>query len=369
MFSSDRQDPIAANRREPAAARRHVWAACRPTLLAVGLFSFFANLLMLTVPLYMLQLFDRVLTSRSRETLIMLTVGAAGALIVLGLIEAVRSRILVRISVWLERTMSPAILSRAVEAAASGGRTGRVQGLRDLSTLRGFLTGPGIFHLFDAPWVPLYIAVIFLLHPWLGWIALAGAILLFLMALLSEAVTRKPVNAAGARHVRMLGRADSHAGNAEAIEAMGMLPALVAEWAAEGAETVRLHQKASDRAGLLAATTKVLRLALQIAILAVGVHLAIAREITPGAMIAASIVLSRALAPVEQMIGTWKSFVAARTANRRIAQALAPPATGRGTTRLPVPEGRIDVEHATVIPPGGVTPVLQRIHFGLLPGE
>ena len=343
--------------------------ACRSVLFVVGVFSLFINVLMLATPLYSLQVFDRVLTSRSEETLLMLTLVTVGTLVVLSLLEAVRSRVLVRLSTWVERVLGPALLSYSVQRACLSNNAASTQGLRDLASLRGFIGGAGVFHLFDAPWVPVYIAVTYMLHPWLGHLAVAGAVLLFFMALISEFATRKPLREASAVSMKLMSRVEANNRNAEAIEAMGMLPALVRSWEQENEQVLRFQGVASDRAGVISAVTKFLRMLIQVGVLALGVYLAIHREIGPGAMIAASIILSRALAPIEQLIATWKSLVSARSAYRRINQVLAEPVAKRSATKLPAPAGVLDVEQVTVLPPGSKKPSLQNVSFGLQAGD
>jgi PrtD family type I secretion system ABC transporter len=324
---------------------------------------------MLVTPLYSLQVFDRVLTSRSEETLVMLTLITVGTLVILSILETVRSRVLVRLSTWVERALGPALLSYSVQRACLSNNAASTQGLRDLASLRGFIGGAGVFHLFDAPWAPVYIAVTYMLHPWLGHLAVAGAVALFGMALVSEFATRKPLRNASAVSMKLMSQVEANNRNAEAIEAMGMLPALVRSWNEENEKVLSLQGVASDRAGVISAVTKFLRMLIQVAVLALGVYLAIHREIGPGAMIAASIILSRALAPVEQLIATWKSLISARSAYRRINQTLAEPVANRNTTRLPKPRGVLDVEQITVIPPGSKKPSLQSVSFNLAAGE
>src|SRR5262245_5798272 len=212
-------------------------AACRGAFWAVALFSLAINLLMLAAPLYMMQVFDRVLASRIIETLIALTVVTAGAFFALALLEIVRSRVLLRISTRLGRSLSGETLSAAVGGALRG--VGQdVQGLRDLSQVRNFLTGPGVFALFDAPWTPVYIAVIYLFHPLLGGVAAAGAIMLFLLAVLNESATRRPLNQATAASLSAMKRAEASVRNAELVEAMGMMPSLVRRWEVEDAQVL-----------------------------------------------------------------------------------------------------------------------------------
>ncbi len=223
-------------------------AACRGAFWAVALFSLAINLLMLAAPLYMMQVFDRVLASRSIETLIALTVVTAGAFLALALLEIVRSRVLLRISTRLGRSLSGEALGAAIGGALQGVGHG-VQGVRDVSQIRNFLTGPGIFPLFDAPWTPVFIAVIYLFHPMLGAIAAAGAILLFLLAVLNEFVTRRLLNEATATSLAAIRKAEASVRNADLVEAMGMMPSLVRRWEARTRRFLLCrHGRAAGRA-------------------------------------------------------------------------------------------------------------------------
>ena len=240
-----------------------------------------------------------------------------GAVFTLGLLELVRSRILVRVSSWIEQHLAPEAFERSV-AATLHGKPYRTEALRDLGQLRSFLAGSGIFALFDAPWVPIFLFAVFLLHPVIGMIAAAGALLLFLFAVLNELVIRTPWRAANQAAIRSMQRAEATARNAEAIDAMGMMPAVVARWLATNREVLQHQAAASDRAGAFVALSKFWRLAVQIAVLGAGAFLAVEQELTAGAMIAGSILTSRALAPVDHSIGTWKQVVGARAAYVRL---------------------------------------------------
>src|SRR5690606_24469708 len=346
-----------------------VLARCRPALAFAALFSFFANLLVLTVPLYMLQVFDRVLSSRSEDTLIMLSILAAGALLVLAILEALRARIQLRIGLWLSRLLGPLLLVQAVERAAAAGDQTSADGLRQLATLRNLLGGPALFHLLDAPWMPVYVGIVALMHPWLGAIAAAGALLLLLLALLAEYATRRPLRQASLLSLQLFGQAEAHLRNAQVIEAMGMLPALAKDWQRDSDAVQALHLRAGDRAGLLASCSKFIRPVVQIAVTAAGVVLVIRGEITAGAMIAAAIIMARALAPVEQMIGSWRSVVEMREAWKRLEKLLSLRPVRRDGLRLPPPQGRLELDNVTLVPPGGRKPVLHNIRFSLEPGE
>ena len=352
----------------PPSLMTDVLGKCRTALIGVGIISLFVNLLMLTVPLYMLQLFDRVLMSRSDETLFFLTLAAVGALLVMSGLDVMRSRILVRVSAWLEQRLGPEALSRAVSGLLES-QTYGVQALRDIAQVRQFIASPAIFSLFDAPWVPIYLLVIYLLHPTLGAIALSGAMALFLLAVANEMATRRPLKAANEQWVKAVRKTDAAVRNAEVIVAMGLMPSITRRWYRDNEAAIKLQNVASDRAGLLMATTKFLRLAIQVAMLGTGAYLVLRYELTPGGMIAGSIILSRALQPVEQAIGTWKSFVSARTAYGRF-RAFMDQSPGRSTDmRVPAPEGHLSVERVAFIPPGAQSPVLKNVSFALRAGE
>lgn len=343
--------------------------AARSTFATVGVFSLFINLLMLTAPLYMLQIYDRVLSSKSESTLVMLTIVAGGLLLVLGLLEVVRSRVLVRVGTKLDQQLSNRVFSAIFSYNLKKAGQGSSQSLRDLDTLRQFLTGSGLNAFFDAPWTPLFIAVIFLFHPLLGFVALGGAIAIFILALLNELITRKPLSEANQENVQANKFADASLRNSEVLAAMGMTPGLRQRWADRHENTLALQAVASDRAGTITATSKAFRLMLQVAILGTGAYLAIQQIITPGVMIAASIIMARALAPVEQAIGSWRQFIGARSAYGRLQELLAAIPEQEERMPLPAPEGRLETEKVVATPPGSKQVVLKGVSFALEPGE
>ncbi|CAA7619664.1 type I secretion system permease/ATPase [Magnetospirillum sp. UT-4] len=346
-----------------------ILAGARRTFAAVAVFSLFGNLLILAVPLYTLQIYDRVLSSRSGETLALLAVIAAGALAVHAVLEAVRSRLMVHAGLWLDRAWAPALLVRGVRRGATGESAAGASLLRDLAVVRGVLTGAAVFHLFDSPWVPVYVAVMFLLHPALGWLTTGGALVLFGLAIASEYATRTPLRAAGLRVQQAQARADDCVRRAEVIEAMGMLGGIIADWRTEAARTEALTGRGLQRAALLTALARFGRFFIQIAVLTLGAWLAINDQLSAGAIVAGSIILARALAPVESLVGSWRSVIAARAALARIAAELQRPAPRRATTRLPVPGGRLTLDRVTVEVPGRERPVLAGIDLALAPGE
>ena len=343
-------------------------AAVKRAFVHVGVFSLGANVLMLAVPLYMLQLFDRVITTRSSDTLLVLTLMVVVSVLVMAALEAVRGRLTVRIAGWLDREVSGPVLAGAVARALRGVRQ-EAQGLRDLGTVRGFLSGTGVFPLMDAPWVPVFLAVVFLMHPILGWIATSGAAVIFAFAVLNDAVTREALKRAGGAHNKALYDADAAVRNADVIEAMGMLPQVLTRWRRVAGAASAEQRTASDRGGAIASAAKFTRLGLQIAMLGTGAYLAMTQVITPGTMIAASIIMARALAPAEQAIQGWRALVAARAAWERLRELLADSGAEAPATPLPEPEGRLVVDRVTYLPPGQEAPTVKEVSFALAPGE
>ncbi len=343
-------------------------ARCRGGFVAVAGFSFIINLLVLSTSVYMLQVYDRVLPGRSVETLIYLTLIATVALAAMGALEFFRSRLLVRLGIWIDRVLSPEVLGRGIENALRGDAY-RTEALRDLANLRSFLGGGGIMALFDAPWMPLYLVFIFLLHPLLGLLALGGAAILFGLALANNALTAgtlKQANAASARAYQAVGAAFR---NAEVIDGMGMGGVLTRRWDEANASVLALQSLASDRAGLINAFTKPFRMFLQVAVLGLGAWLSLRHEVSPGAMVAASIIMSRALAPVEQAIATWKQTSGARESWGRLNQLLEASPLRPAGMKLPAPQGQLSVEAVTYAPPGAKAPVLENVSFAIPPGN
>jgi len=343
-------------------------AACRRSLGVVALFSAAINILMLTGALYMLQVYDRVLTSRSWETLIYLTIIAGAALVVLGTLEMLRGKIVGRITTYIEESVGPEALERIIEASLTG-RSYRTEALRDLSMVRQFMGGAGMFALFDTPWVPVYLAVITLMHPVLGAVATAGALLMLGLAMLGNALTRSGLREGSKLQLKNMQRIEAFNRNAEVIDAMGMFPALCRRWLATTREASDFTERASDRVGTVAAIIKTLRQLLQIMVLGVGAWLVLQQEATGGIMIAGSILMGRALAPVEQVVGAWKLLVGAREAYGRLIMFFSVPSTRNESMQLPAPTGRLAAEQVTYLPPGAETAALQNVSFAITPGE
>ncbi len=343
--------------------------ACRRVWVGVALFSACVNVLTLAVPLYMMQLYDRVLTTRNVDTLLVLTLMAGSALVVLGLLDALRGRIAARVGGWIDRELGGVVLSGAVTEALRAGGGASAQGLRDLSAVRSYVGSPAVMSMFDAPWAPVFFAIIFFIHPVLGWIALGGAAVLFVCAVLNDLTTRKKLAEANSASMRALNAADAAIRNADTIAAMGMLPNLMRRWREMGARGQEMLDSATNTSGAIAATAKAARLTLQAAILGVGAYLVILNEMTAGAMIAAAIILARGLAPFEQLINSWRYFRGARIAYRRLKELLARAGDPNEGTTLPRPTGRIDVEKVSYAPPGADRPLIRQASFRVDGGE
>lgn len=347
---------------------RRALKACRSQFILVGVFSGVVNLLQLTTSVYMMQVFDRVLATRVLDTLLYLSIIAIVAVAVLSILEAVRGKIMQRIGTWIEHRVAPEGFVRALESTLRG-RPYRMEALRDLAVCRGYLGSPGALSLYDIPWVPIYIGVIFLLHPVMGMIALGGAVLLFGLTLASELSTSALLKEANTAAMSTQRRADAISRNAEVIDSMGMLPSVIGRWRESVAAMTAPQQRAADRAALLVAATKFFRLGVQIAILGVGAYLVLQQELTSGASIAGSIIMGRALAPVEQMIGGWKQLVQARQSFRRLQSFLALPRLRPPGLPLPEPTGKLAVERVSYAFPGQGVAMIKGVNFALTPGE
>lgn len=343
--------------------------SARYVFLAIGIVSLFLNLLMLVAPFYMLQIYDRVLSSQSKDTLYVLTFLAVGLLLVGGLLELIRSRILVRLGARLNRHMTHDLFDTLVRDRIATQQGSGIQPVRDMESVRSFLTGPGLTAFFDAPWTPVFIGIIFLFHPWLGSVALAGAVILFAVAIFSEVMTRRPLREANEETQRAHRLAESTLRNADVVWGMGMLGDLRRRWQIRHFSALGHTGKATDYIGSSTAFAKFLRPGLQIGILGLGAYLVIEEQITAGVMIAASILMGRALAPIEAAISHWRGFVAARSAYARMIALLNRYQVPEDRVPLPTPEGNVSVEGATLVPPGSERATLFNVSFQLPAGE
>lgn len=341
----------------------------RSTFIATIVFSFFVNLLMFVGPIYMLQIYDRVLSSRNEYTLIAITAIAIALLISYGLLEFTRSKLLVRAGLQFDDVLANPVFHRVVRQQTLNPGGGAQVALTDIDKVREFMTGQGILAFFDAPWVPLFLALCFAFHPWLGFVATGGAILIFSLAIANELSTRQALQDAGAASQGANHFVNTTMQNAEVIRAMGMERQLAKRWLGRHDAMLENQAKASGRAGIILASSKFIRMSLQVAILGTGAYLAMMQQISPGIMIAASIVMGRALAPVEQAVGQWKQFVAARQAHKRLKQLFMTIGEEEERLELPKPEGNITVEKLFAMVPGTREAILKGVDFSIKKGD
>jgi PrtD family type I secretion system ABC transporter len=335
----------------------------------IGLFSFGMNVLILASPIYMMQVYDRVIPTGNGATLIMLTLIITVALLAMSGLDVVRSMILSRVGAWLDRTMAKPVMEASVLRTVRQGAPIGAQGLRDISTVRSVIGGPAVLPLFDAPWAPVFLAVVFLVHPVLGWISVFGAIVLGIFAYINESWSRGALQEANRVAARSFGEADVTIRNADTIVAMGMLPGLMHRWHELNGIGAQSMARATDRMSCITSVAKFWRMMLQIAILGVGAWLVVHREMTGGAMIAASIIMGRAVAPFEQAISVWKTLVSAQASYRRLADLLKDYNDQPAITSLPRPRGKLTVESLIYAPPGASEPTIQQVQFAVEPGE
>ncbi|WP_377810333.1 type I secretion system permease/ATPase [Azospirillum sp. A29] len=347
---------------------------CRAPLMWATGFSLLINVLMLTSSLYMMQIYDRVLPSGSLPTLLFLSLITAGALALLSALDFVRSRLLGTLGDWLERRLAPPILERMVEGALLGRREGTAM-LRDLGTLHSVL-GNGAAFLFDVPWVPVYLALIYALHPVLGHLAVASALLLFVLALVNDRITRACLREATAASNRAVATAEATLRNAEVVDAMHLLPGLASRWGRDHSHALDAQDRAHRRGAVLLNITKFVRQLVQVALLGTGAWLVVRHEMGAGSMMASSLVVGRALSPVEQAIGGWRQVSAGREAWRRLSAAFGRPRRRVPGLPLPEPAGQLSVRNVAFRIGGGeqdgTAPgrtVLHNISFDARPGE
>lgn len=346
------------------AARR----AMRGNLVAVGVFSGVINLLMLTGPLFMLQVYDRVLASQSVDTLVALAVLAAGLYLFMGIIDAVRTRVLVSIGHRFEQRLAGEAFASVLAAPVPGRPPASSNAIRDVEQIRSFLSSQGAAALFDLPWMPVYMALVFALHFWLGIVGVAGAAVLIAVALVTDFLVRR-ATAAQAEHAGRRARlAEAGRRNSELVRAMGMQGHLTGVWERVNDHFLGNSARAAFTVGLSSSVTKVFRLALQSTILAVAAYLAIHQQVSPGAMVAASVIISRGLQPIETMVGSWRAIVSAQHSWKNLKAALSDRPKAKQLD-LPAPEKSLSVEGLGIVPPGASIPTVKSVSFELSAGE
>lgn len=344
-------------------------ATYRTIILATVTFSIAINVLMFVSPLYMLQVYDRVLHSRSEMTLMMLTLIALAMLAFLSLLEWIRSRLLVRAGMRFDEMIAKSVFTRVVTFSLKAPHVRSELALTDIDRLREFLTGSGLIALCDLPWMPLFIAVCFLFHPLIGWISLSGAVVILILAIANEFVTKRRLSLA-----TLFGQQASHFSNSalqnvEVMRALGMEESLRHRWEQMHRKMLENQAGASDLSGSLLTLSKFVRMGLQTIILGAGAYLALEAQISPGSIIAASIMMGRALQPVDQIVGQWKQFVSARHAYGRLSQLFLDLPDEEERLKLPAPDSIFSVEEVAVFAPGGKQPLIQGVSFEVKPGE
>jgi PrtD family type I secretion system ABC transporter len=345
-------------------------AACRGAFISIGFMSGMSNILMLTGAIFMLEVYDRVLPSRSVPTLIGLVILAAGLFTAQGLLDLIRGRILVRIGGRLDEALSGRVYETIVRLPLKvGNRTDGLQPLRDLDSIRSFLSGTGPTALFDLPWLPVYLAICFMFHPYIGLAALFGAIVLGIITMMTETMTRAPTRAATTFAMARTSLAETSRRNAEVLTAMGMTSRIAAHWSDANTKYLAAQQRASDVAGGFGSAAKVLRMMLQSGVLAVGAYLVIYQQATAGIIIAGSILSARALAPVDLAIANWRGFVGARQGWKRLTDLLAMFPAQPEPMPLRAPSQSLVVENAAVAPPGSEKAVVADVSLALQAGN
>lgn len=359
---------VSSSARRKAAER--LTSGYRGVLVFLFVVSGIINVLALTGAFYMLQIYDRALSSASVPTLVVLSVLAIGLYLFQGLFDVIRSQVLVRVGSRIDKRVAPLAHQVAIDMPRFGFSTSEaLERGRDVDTVRSFLSGPGPGAIFDLPWMPLYVAFVYFLHPMLGALTLAGALVLTVLTIVTELMTRR---LSGAAHQAALARnaiADSNARNAEILKAMGMGPRVVSRFEHANADHLELQTRASDISGTFGAISRVLRLILQSAVLGLGAFLTIRGELSAGAIIAASVASARALAPVDQAIGNWKGVVAARHAFHRLKETVIALADGKEPMQLPTPKDTLAVERLTVAAPDSGRVLLSDVEFKVKAGQ
>ncbi len=342
--------------------------ALGPVFRRIMVFSALINLLTLSVSLYLMQVYDRVLTSQSKDTLFFLTLAVVLAIVLSAVLEAVRQLLASRAGSWLSTSLGPNLLMRSLEQRQTVSSM-KLEAMRELGAVKNFISTAAVFSIIDMLWIPFYMLIVFFLHPLLGVFAFIGAAILFGLAWLNDRLTRPIFSAAQTLSSSNLQRGEGLIRNAEVIDAMGMGQDAVSQWSQGYLREMAGTNRAQEKSAWIVATSKFVRYLLQVMLLCIGCLLVLDLQATPGTMVAASILVGRLLAPIESSISQWKSFVLARMSYGRLQQFYRLPMPRTSSVSLPEPEGAISVSGLTYVPPGLPTPVLRNINFELLAGE
>jgi ATP-binding cassette subfamily C exporter for protease/lipase len=347
---------------------RQGFAQSKDALVAAAGFSLALNLLTLAMPIYTIQLYDRVLISGSGATLALVSIAAVAAIGASSLLEDIRARLFVSLGCRFDAHLAAPLFARLVEASVRSGGAARGQALRDLDTVRQTVTGGGVLALMDLPWTPIFIICCGLLNPLIGLLVLAGSAGMVGLAILNQSVVSGPLAESAERGEASYGFTDAVMRNGEVVQAMGMLPALMVGWTNLRFGLMHKQAVASSVNSKIASTVKFARYLLQIVIFGAGAWLVVQRQMSPGALFASSLLTTRALQPIDQIVGVWRQLVIGHAAMKRVEAAMAMPDRPSAMV-LPNPAGKISVENLVYVPPGAKTPAVMNVSFGLEPGE
>lgn len=348
---------------------KEVFTLCKRSFWFVVLFSFCINLLMIVPAIYMLQVYDRVITSGSYNTLLVLTLIMVFLMLSMGGLEWVRSRVLIVLGERIDDLLATRLFNAGFANRLRGASNSGAQGLQDLFGLKNFVTGPGLFAFLDFPWLPVYLAIMFMFHPLYGWVGVAAALILMSLALINEYLTNPLLQDASRKSVGVHQLLTRNFQNAEAVHAMGMLGNIRNQWQPGHRDVQGMQSRASIRSAGFTTASRNIRMLVQSLILGLGAYLVLEQEISPGVMIAGSILLGRALAPIDQLIGAWRGFSSARSQYQRISELLNSVPEEPPRMQLPEPKGRLAFEQVVVVPPGAQEHVLKGLNFAVAQGE
>lgn len=349
-------------------AIRTAMQACRRHFTTAVVFSALVNLLYIVPMLYMLQVYERVVPTRGHTTLYMLTLVLLVGLVTMAALDTLRSRLLVRAGVRLDGELAQTILQATLGRPSQGRQRSALQAMREFDTLRQAMTGPAVLAVLDAPWVPIYVLIAFLVSPWIGLLAVVGAVLVVLLAIRNEQVTRERLQEANQAAGLTYSDFETAVAAGDVVRALGMRDAMVCGHLSQRARMMRLQTEASLAASGVTATSKFVRQFLQSLALGVGALLAIKGMISPGAIFASMFIVGRALAPIDQMVGNWRSIIQARSAWTTLNELLNQSGADIALTQLPRPQGKIEVEDLQVLSDEG-QPILQNVSFTVNPGQ
>lgn len=332
-------------------------------------FSFFSNLLMLLVPTYSMQVLDRVISSGSIETLVMLTVITFLAIIGYTSISNIRSSMMMKVGHWMDKAVAPKMFAKLIESTAQGRKNEGSQAMSDFQVIKGFITGPTLATLIDLPWAIIFMAVLFIIHPIIGWVTLIWGVLLFALAIANELATKSIMDEASGHLVKASRHVEASTRNAEVVEAMGMVDNVQNAWSEQNHKSSLLQLTAGGKAGIIGSVSKFVRMLAQISITGFGAYFVLAHEMTTGGMIGAGIIAGKALAPFEVAITSWKGVISARKSLERLRKILGDAPERVENIELPEPKGRVAFDKVYFAPYGHSKPVINGISFNIEPGE